>query len=183
MSDASADALLFADVLSCEDEFPLALRTARDAGEAAVAARRGEAMLRSASAIEESSSPDDGDAGPGHARLEAKVDLALALLAAIAAERHPLPPARPVRWSLRGLRVHDAADWPPGTRLIASAYLLPSAPLPVELPLEVAASRPDEHGHTLWLRFAGLSDGLAAGIERELFRRHRRLVAGHRARR
>ena len=70
---------------------------------------------------------------------------------------------------------------PVGSMAIFSAYLLPTLPLPVDLPVEVVASEVTDDGVVLWFKLSDSSPGVRDGIERELFRRHRRTIAERRA--
>ncbi|KLJ02740.1 PilZ domain-containing protein [Luteimonas sp. FCS-9] len=179
---AEAELRLFGDALSCELDLPVAVEPADGAG------RQTQAVtLLSALAHIEDLRKDDGD---DHGdlpllaqRMDAKLDLILALLGRLARRDDGLT-ERLVHWSCHGLRV----DLDPGQGLPAGAAaivrLQPAdwLPDPLELPATVVACE-DGHGRTrLWLAFAGLRPDLVEALDRHLFRLHRRQVAEQRRR-
>ncbi len=180
---AEPDRLLFDDTLVSDDEFPVSLRTARSPRECSDAARRAEITLRAIMAIEDYHEDSDAHLGGEHvnARVEAKVDLALGLLGMIAAQQHMSPATRRVRWSRRGMRLSNPEPLTAGSLAICSAHLISVVPLPVEVPLEVVACEPAGNGFELWLKVPDSAPALRDGLERELFRRHRRMIAEQRA--
>ena len=183
MNAADADHLLFDDTLASDDEFPASIRLARSARECGDAARRAEITLRAMAAIEESHEESEGHSAGEHvsARIEAKVDLAIGLLAMIAAHHGVIPATVEVHWSRRGMRLRHPDALAEGALVICSAHLLPTLPMPVDVPLEVIACEAAAEGFTLWCKVPESAFGVQAGIERELFRRHRRLIAERRA--
>jgi len=180
---ADPDLVLFADTLSCDDEFPLVLNVVETTS--GQVASRAEAMLRTFALMEESSGEDAETHGgdPAIVRLESKLDLALGLLAGLVTRHHPPPPPMALRWSRRGMRLIHPVALVPGTSALVSVYLLAALPLPLELPVEVLACEQDTTAVRLWLQFPDHEPALQAGIERQLFRRHRRLIAESKRRR
>jgi hypothetical protein len=179
----NADSALFDDTLVSDDEFPASLRAARSPRECSDAARRAEVTLRAMSALEESRDEVEHHS-PGellNARIEAKLDLTLGLLGMLAAQREMIPPMQEVRWSRRGLRLKTREAMDVGSKIICSAYLLPTLPLPVDMPVEVVACEPSDSQFTCWLKLPDSAPAVQDGIERELFRRHRRLIAERRS--
>ena len=173
---ADADGILFSDTLACDDEFPFALRAPGGRYESSDAARRSEITLRALGSLDESRN-DDADAAENVSpRLEAKVDLALALLAVLAAQQHTLPAAQPVRWSRLGFRCAWDSAFAPGVPALCSVYLAAGLPLPIDLPVQVLACEPRDGRFLLWLRIADASPALGAGIESEMFRRNRQPI-------
>jgi Atypical PilZ domain, cyclic di-GMP receptor len=174
---------LFDETLVSEDEFPASIRLARSPRECSEAARRAEITLRAMSAIEDSRDEVEhhSPAELLNARIEAKLDLTLGLLGMLCAQNEMIPPVQAVRWSRRGLRVKRHNSLPIGSMAICSAYLLPTLPLPVDLPVEVVASEVTDDGFLLWFKLSDATPGVQDGIERELFRRHRRTIAERRA--
>ena len=181
MNSADAEQLLFADTLVCDDEFPVTVRPAHDHQECLDCARRAEVTLRALASVEESHTEEADPAEHVNARIEAKLDLAFALLAMIASHQRPPPPVRRVRWSRLGLRVAVAEPLAPAAAVVVSACLLSGFPLPVDLPLEVLACESSDHGFDVWLRIPEYAPAVRTGIERELFRHHRRLIAERRS--
>ena len=180
---SSAEETLFSDTLVSDEEFPVSIRLARSPRECSDAARRAEITLRALAAIEDSRD-DSEHHSPGellNSRIEAKLDLALGLLGMLAAQQELIPAAQSVRLSRRGLRVKRRNGFPVGSMAICSAYLLPTLPLPIDLPVEVVASELTDDGFVLWFKLSDTTTGVQDGIERELFRRHRRTIAERRA--
>ncbi|MEG8101614.1 PilZ domain-containing protein, partial [Xanthomonas hortorum] len=128
-------------------------------------------------------SEDRGDMPLLVQRMDAKLDLMLALIGRLVRQADTGLIQGTVRWSVRGIRLSCASSQPPGT--VGSVCLQPSDWLPelVQLPAEVLASAHDDHDHWLWLRFAPLSPGLQDALERHLFRLHRRQIADARRQR
>ncbi|CAG2090169.1 PilZ domain-containing protein [Xanthomonas arboricola pv. juglandis] len=179
----SADAALFADTLSCEVRLPAGFRAGSDAGSHSAA----ETLLRSLGQVEdlrsEDTSEDRGELPLLVQRMDAKLDLMLALIGRLVQKGDTGLIQANVHWSVRGIRLSCASSHPPGT--LGSVCLQPSDWLPelVQLPAEVLASASDGHDHWLWLRFAPLSPGLQEALERHLFRLHRRQIADARRQR
>src|SRR5262249_4729881 len=144
----NAEHALFDETLVSDDEFPASIRLARSPRECSDAARRAEITLRAMSAIEDSRDETEHHS-PGellNSRIEAKLDLTLGLLGVLAAQNEMIPPVQSVRWSCRGLRMKRHNPLPVGSMAIFSAYLLPTLPLPVDLPVEVVASEVTDDG-------------------------------------
>jgi hypothetical protein len=182
MDPAAADQALFADTLYNDLVLPLRLDTQPPA-----LSSGSEMRLRAIALVEDSRNEDSEERGEHAAalqRMEAKLDLVLALCAGVLAQqRQPLLPL-PVRWSARGVRV----DWP------ASAGPLPAVcgitlqaadwlPDPIQLPVQVLATEASAGGSRIWLGFTPLSDALQAALERHVFRLHRRQIASNRRQR
>lgn len=183
MSPTDADQLLFADALTFCSEFPAAYSAvAPESGSVERALSRSEATLHSIAMIEDTQvdEPDDHH-GTDVAlqRVEAKLNLILELLGKLARRGADALPLRPMRWSRRGVALHQpfgTADDPSGFLLIQAVSWLPQ---PLELPVERLASDPASGNgeQILYLRFAPRPPALEAAIERHLFRLHRRQIA------
>lgn len=182
MDTHQAEEQLFADTLYNALTLPLML----DAQPPATLTGT-ELRLRAIALVEDSRS-DEGEErsenSPALHRLEAKLDLVLALCAGLIAQQRPPLLSVPVRWSARGLCV----EWPDSATPVArpAAITLQVAdwlPDPIQLPVTLLASE-KAVGHTrLWLGFEPLGEGLQAALERHVFRLHRRQVASHRRQR
>lgn len=180
---AQAERRLFDGVLSCELVLPAALLPAAGPDRQAQAA----ALLGALAQVEDLRKDEPGDEHgelPLLAqRMDAKLDLILALLGRLARQADGLP-ERALRWSARGLRLElDTATAPsPGDPV--RLRLQPADWLPdlVELPAS-AIAREDRDGATrVWIAFDALRADLAEAMERHLFRLHRRQVAEQRRR-
>ena len=180
MSAAAAHESLFGDSLTCDELRPAAfLPGVLDPAELASLNARGEALLQSLAVVEDGVRNEEPEQPADYAlhRLEAKVDLLMALVAGLCAS-HDDDPVRPLQWSARGASVAVDAPLPAGTAgrfRVRPAEWLPS---PLVLAATVLACDPDgEGGYRLWLRFGPHSPALEAALERHLFRVHRRAVA------
>ena len=174
MPEVAADAALFEGAVACDLVARMALRPGPLPAGAGDAAER---LLRDLAQVEERrAEPDDAahPPDPGLRRLEAKLDLAMQLLAR-ALPGLAVPAAVPVRLSARGVRVAaDASidateaflEWQPGDGL----------PLLAALPVRRLAV---DATHAWWA-FDDLEPGLQDLLERHVFRLHRRALAAQR---
>lgn len=171
---AAAEHALFGDALGCDEILPAAF-----VGGTGPAEGDGAGVLRALALIEETGEPEreDSDArGAELARVEAKLDLVLALLGSVLrAQRPDLAPVA-LRWSRLGACVH-AATAPSADTGCLRVALDPRLPQPLELPARVIACEPEGEGVRLWLSFERLDPALESALERHVFRRHRRAVA------
>ncbi|MEA5123919.1 PilZ domain-containing protein [Xanthomonas floridensis] len=173
----AAEAELFADTLSCEVRLPAGFHAGGDAGAHSAA----ETLLRSLGQVEdlrsEEASEDRGELPLLVQRMDAKLDLMLALIGRLVRQGDSGLIQNLVHWSVRGIRLNCATSHAAGTTGVVC--LQPSDWLPelVQLPAQVLASANDGHDQWVWLRFAPLAPGLQDALERHLFRLHRRQIA------
>lgn len=174
-----AEARLFGDALSCELELPLDLVASDGRGRQAQA----EILLVSLARLEDlrkDEGEDHGDPLPAQ-RIDAKLDLILALLGHLVHRSNAMP-VRRVRWSRHGLRVdldHDLA-LAIGDALVLKLQPADWLPDHLELPAVVLEQARLPGGLRLWLGFSDLRVGLSEAIDRHLFRVHRRQIAEQR---
>ena len=180
MTAYSAHEALFGDALTCDEMRPAAfLPGAPDPTELASLNARGEALLQSLAVVEDGVRNEEPEQPADYVlhRLEAKVDLLMALVAGLCAH-HDDDPVQPLQWSARGARLVVAA---PGEVCSSGHFRVRPAdwlPSPLVLAATVLACDPDGEGrYRLWLRFGPHSPALEAALERHLFRVHRRAVA------
>lgn len=182
MDARSADDALFADILCCGLNLPLALNDS-----APLSHSGAELRLRAIAMVEDGRSDDSEERSENALvlhRLEAKLDLVLALCAGLVADRHSNLQPVAVHWSARGMRLqlpasHVLPQPLQGICLQAADWL----PDPVHLPVRVLAHQVHDDSQQLWLAFDDLNPGLQAVLERHLFRLHRRQVAQNRRQR
>ena len=105
-------------------------------------------------------------------RLDQKLDRLLDLCGQLVSRELALPAPLPLRLGARGVVWQPSTPPPQGPAWI-SLYLRPSLPTPLELPA-LLAPLPD--GSVL-AEFYGLDRAVIDGLERFVFRRHRRAVA------
>jgi hypothetical protein len=113
------------------------------------------------------------------ARLEAKVDLLLSLIANIVSDRLGLPEPRPVILRGRSLEWQPAADFAAakGATGFLSVWANAHIPLPLRLPCRIDGSI-QRNGFVWWrARFEFLSPNVRDGLDQVIFRHHRRQVA------
>lgn len=130
-------------------------------------------LLQALAALEAPPREPEGEhrAEAGLARLEAKIDLALALLGEIARLHAPLPPAVPVTLSADVLSWEGTAP-PRDSLALVTLYLCPRLPWPLRLPVqvtEVTATRVNA-------RLLHFSPEAQHWLDRTLFRHHRRAL-------
>lgn len=187
LTPAQAEKTLFEDSLACADEMPVAwtIRTL-EALEHERLQARAEGLLHTVALLEEPFEEHDEEhttPDPALQRLDAKLNITIELLSAIESRHRPLPDPLPLIWSRHGMAITiaDPSLLVPGVDTVLSLYLLPWLPIPVEVPSQVVAMEEQKpQSSRLWFAFRISSPGFLAALERQLFRRHRRLVAGMR---
>lgn len=179
----AAETALFDDTLACDAILPAGFVPGPGTGQP----HQAEALLRSLAQVEDLRGEDGAEEKRGELpqlaqRMDAKLDLVLALLGRLVRQSSPALPPVPLRWSARGLRL--ALPHPPEVEpgIGGVVRLQPSDWLPdsMELAATVVTSASIDGQHWLWLRLAALPPGLEDALERQLFRMHRREVAARR---
>jgi hypothetical protein len=121
--------------------------------------------------------PDTAPGDPVH--LEAKVDVLLTLVTRLLAERHGFPRRHNTVLRAESLEflgpVADQAQ--PGDTGVLLLYPNGAMPLPFRLPARITGSVERAGGRWRLARFEHLSPVVAVGLEKLVFRRHRRQVA------
>lgn len=152
------------------DELPSAQRLATlNAGN--------EAMLRAREGLEEPprATEESQEFAQEFQRLDSKLNLIMELLAEWLRRQGDLPPVLPLRFNARGI-AWRSDDRPPADALVRlQLYICPTFPKPLVLYGRVLPGEPGDDGAVV--TFEGLSTGLVDGLERLVFRRHRREVA------
>jgi hypothetical protein len=113
-------------------------------------------------------------------RLEFKLNVLLRLTAELCVRHSALPPRQSIRLSSVGLEWFGIDLPAVGMTGVAEIYINPALPQALKLPCVVAGERLAGPKRAAQLRFTGLSDPVVELIEKLIFRRHRRLVAGAR---
>ena len=133
-------------------------------------------LLDIAATEERRAEPDDGTGAgdPAYRRLEAKLDLALQLLAQALPNVNALA-LRSVRLAAAGIAIDAPLPVPVGPAHLAWQ---PSEALPLSLHLPVRAVDGPERS-AVWA-FGPLPTGLQEALERHVFRMHRRALAASR---
>lgn len=174
----------FLEGLFYEDMLPLEWRRQNTAPEESYIAHINEAddeTFRMLSIMEErvvEKSEDGTTLAAEVARLEIKVNLLLDMVGQILANHLLLPAQTPVRLGARGIEF--AHTHPPAVNdhIVMSLYLHTRYPRPLEV-LGKVHSVDDTGSGAYWVRvrFEHVSAAVEDGLEKFVFRRHRRLVA------
>lgn len=172
----------FYDALVYEDDLPLGWEVVAElppASRLASLNTSNEALLRVREGLEEParSAEESHELAQEFQRLESKLNLILELMADWLRRQGDLPPVLPVRFNARGI-AWESADLPPrGSLLRLQLYVCATFPKPLVLHGRVLRHESGPHGDAAVVDFDGLSSGLVDGLERLVFRRHRREVA------
>ncbi|UGB38778.1 PilZ domain-containing protein [Frateuria soli] len=172
----------FEQRLACEDQWhadsqPLAWPLPE--GFAQRLAERNTAALASVAALEERRAENVDDDNPVMqelARLDAKLNALIDLINRVAMPVDTLPRRQPLRFNAIGA-VLPAALVPAGDAMLLRLHFDACPGVPLELPAHVERRLDD--GST-FVTFQALGEGVAASLERFVFRHHRRKVAGAR---
>lgn len=138
------------------------------------------ALLRGLATIEAMQGEKENELGPAAAkaleRLEAKVDMALTLLAGLLANHSDFPP--PVAIALTPDFIQWTTEKPPrvGEEILLSLYLSRALPSPLLLPARVTAAEQHADGAHVRATFLHFNEEMADWLERTVFRYHRRAI-------
>ncbi len=178
---------LFGDGLVLEDARPLAWAPGPLTQGVALAQQNAEnlQLLLAEASIEEARAQEAlQDESPAllHElqRIEYKLNMLLRLTAEIARHANPLPPLRPLWLSAQAIEWCEAAAAPTGTTGLLQLHINTALPQPLMLSCRVYGEREVEGQRRIQLRFAGISAPVTDALEKLIFRRHRRLIAGSR---
>jgi hypothetical protein len=172
----------FEQRLACEDSWHAdsqALAWPLPEGLAQRLAERNTAALASVAALEErrvESADDDSPVMQELSRLDAKLNALIDMINRVATPADTLPPRQVVRFNAIGA-VLPPALLPAGEGLLLRLRFDACPGMPLELPAHV--DRRFDDGNA-FVAFHALGDGVAASLERFVFRHHRRKVAGAR---
>ena len=127
----------------------------------------------------ESKSDDDSAIAEDLHRLEHKVNVLIQLVAKLVAKDQQLPGVTPWRLYAGGLEWRaGAVECHADATGQVSLYVSRQFPQPLRLPARIVAGRSDETGYWQRCIFEGLSAAVTEGLDRLIFRHHRRAVAG-----
>jgi Atypical PilZ domain, cyclic di-GMP receptor len=120
----------------------------------------------------ESAPGREGESERGPERMEAKLDLALYLLAKALQAQHPPPEPAALTLMAEGIRFHASAPPPVDAELLLHLYPSAGLPLPVQLPVRVAAVDAGQ----VSVHWLSMPEAAREAWEQWLFRQHRRAV-------
>lgn len=144
-----------------------------------------EALIRSCETLEDSSHTlTDESVELAHEllRIESKLNLVLELLSDVLRRQADTPDVRTVRFNAAGLEWSGRNAPPVGSLVRVDLYACPGLPRALEIYGEVISYRQEGDFGLTTLTLRGVSQSVADGLERMVFRRHRREVAQIRGR-
>jgi Atypical PilZ domain, cyclic di-GMP receptor len=165
-----------------EARIPLQWRTAEAFPEATLARWNATniVLLRALAVLDAGHVAHEHGAEQGQDRLEAKLDLLVALFSQLILRDPTTPAEAEVELGNMGLAWHDEAGPEPGAQLALSLYLSPKLPLPLTMPARVAALQPRDHGLLIQAEFMSMPREFQELWEQTLFRMHRREIQARR---
>lgn len=171
----------FSEGLVYEAMLPVGWRVLEEAPSAAVIRgqnERSEDLIRMLSVIGQTGAADYGeeksDTFQELMRLETKINLVLDLVGELVSRDAGMPERTSVRLSSRGVE-WEAGDNPPKPHELLSLnlYLRRNLPRPLELTGKVVAV----HNSVVTAVFEGASEAVVDGLDKLIFRHHRRAIA------
>lgn len=141
--------------------------------------RGNQILLSGLDAIETGASEHELDSASASQieRVEAKLNLTLHLIGSLLAQQQPMATPRAVRFSAHGAEWLAHEQYARGTQLLLSIGLSEQVPQPLILPAEVVHIEASAAGGWLiTVLFQHLSEAVANGLGRSVFRRHRRAI-------
>lgn len=164
--------------VTCEARWPLNWQAVSELAPAAIARdmQINAALLQALAMLEASHTASEENTQQPWARLEAKVDLALALLGKLLQAYAQVPDPVPVTLAANGIEWLSAHD--PGTAqgILVSLWLSPSLPQPIVLPARIANVGKEGLHWRIHAEFQHISVETREWLERTVFRYHRRAI-------
>ena len=115
-------------------------------------------------------------------RLETKVNLLLDMVGQILTNHLLLPDQIPVRLGPNGIEFANTKPPKPDDRVVITLYLHQRYPRPLEMAGQVIAVEDTGQGaYWVKVKFMGVSTAVEDGLEKFIFRRHRRFIAQSRS--
>lgn len=179
------DTVILHNELAYADQLAVSFRVLEAALDPAMEAslvERNLRLLQACAALEEHGQIEKADEDSPHAadimRIDLKINLLLDLVGHVVARSQSRPAAVPVRFNTHGIVWSQSGPAPKvGTRGLVEIHLRDALVEPLTLLGVVADGSGDGHVH---VRFESLHETVADHIERLVFRRHRRQIAGAR---
>ncbi|SEQ18518.1 PilZ domain-containing protein [Ectothiorhodospira magna] len=173
----------FKDVLVISDRLPLVVESVDQVPAVEEMARineTNEGLLRVCASMDDSPprrTEDGSDISQELIRIESKLNFLVEMVGALLHAQTLLPPAVPVQLSMEGMGWVQPEPLSPGQNLRLDFYLCPQLPRPLLLYARVIACESRGDGFAVSVLFQGLSPVLEDGIQKMIFRRHRRGIA------
>ena len=183
------DTIVIYDKIAYEDLLPVRWRPSPSAPtdvQAAHYAERNVRVLQACDALEEhgqldkKKADDDSPHSADLMRLDFKLNLLLDLAGQLLAQSQPRVRSVPIRFNAMGAMFQSDENLAPGSHGILEITLREIVVQPLRLPSEVVPGAPVGEAR---VRFLWLGETVADHIEKLVFRRHRRKIAGSRQQR
>jgi len=182
------DTIVMFDKLAYEDMLPVRwCPTSETVSEVAAAqhlVERNLRVLQACDALEEHGQTEKSDDESPHSadlmRLDFKLNLLLDLAGQLLAQSQPRVRSVPIRFNAMGAMFQSDENLAPGSHGILEITLREIVVQPLRLPSEVVPGAPAGEAR---VRFLWLGETVADHIEKLVFRRHRRKIAGSRQQR
>ncbi len=146
---------------------------------------RNAVVLRALSTLESTAEwePDTSDPQQRQIeRLEAKIDMAVSMLAQLLDTQGHWPHMQPCQLFAKGLITSTSLKLDEGAHGIVELYLDHRLPQPLMLPASIGSSQPQDGGlYRLQFDWFGLDEHVTEWLERTIFRLHRREIQIQRA--
>jgi len=113
-------------------------------------------------------------------RLEYKINILLRLTADLSMRHSALPKSQSVRLSAHALQWLGEEAPAAGATGLLELYINPALPQALKVPTIIEGAEGQGAARVALLRFTGLSESVVELLEKLIFRRHRRLIAGTR---
>jgi hypothetical protein len=180
------DTIILHNELAYADQLPVRFREQAaplDAGAEAALVERNLRLLQACAALEDHGQHDKPDEDSPHAadimRIDLKINLLLELVGHVVARSQSRPEAVPVRFNAHGIVWQQEPPVPAdGSRGLVEIHLREALVAPLTLPGVVTEGSSEGHVN---VRFETLHESVADQIEKLVFRRHRRQIAGVRS--
>jgi Atypical PilZ domain, cyclic di-GMP receptor len=117
---------------------------------------------------------------PSQDRLEAKMDLLIALFSQLILRDPSLPEEVELTLATKGVAWRNEDGPEPGSKLALSLYLSPKLPLPLTLAVTTTALQPRDFELMIQTEFQPSSEEFQELWEQTLFRMHRRVIQAQR---
>ncbi len=113
-------------------------------------------------------------------RVDLKLTLLLDLVGHVLNRQLQIPESVPIRIGAQGIEWQAKQIPSEGSNINVELFLYPRYPRPIELPGNVVSAKQDDNEGRAIVAFQGISESVQDGIEKIIFRYHRRSIANRR---
>lgn len=111
------------------------------------------------------------------ARFDAKLNLIMEMLGELLRVTHPRPEVLVLEFGAKGIRFTTTQTLTEQAHLMLELYACPQFPKPLRLCARIIRVHPIQDAYLISAGFEGMSANNAEGLEKLVFRRHRRTIA------